>query len=232
MAKYLPFKRKNIADLFFVSMVIQCQRAGGDVVCIVENRMRSSVYLIILDIMGHGAEASSIHKSISKCCEQAIRIPLGEGKNLIFMENLNKQLLSLDKNKTATCCLLEFKKSTGILNIVNAGHPFPLIVKKDKKIVPISLMSSLLGLEEPDFAVSDQIKLERGDQIIAFSDATYEVKGYANSNFGQKRLRAVLEQTRSKDASVMINAIFDALSTHAGNATREDDLSIVVVSRN
>jgi len=123
----------------------------------------------------------------------------------------------LPKNRFATA-VIGWLDDDGTLTIVNAGHPPPLIVRRDGSIEEIASSGPILGvLPNPQWS-SRTMHLERGDVLVLYSDGVTEaiVDG---EELGVGGLRALLAQSTSP------SEVLESLATN-------DDVTLVIAQRN
>lgn len=121
---------------------------------------------------------------------------------------------------------------TGEIQYVNAGHNPPYILRADGRLetLPNSINICLGVLEGFDYK-SQTVSLEPGDAIVTFTDGVTEACSTSNELYGEGRLEALLPTLKNETAKDIINAINNAVSTHAEGAEQSDDITALVLKR-
>jgi Stage II sporulation protein E (SpoIIE) len=127
----------------------------------------------------------------------------------------------------ATAVLGELDVASGVMRLVAAGHPVPLLVRNGKVVATPSCVPSLpvgLGVGNPAVA---QLSLEPGDRLLLFTDGVVEARDPNGSFFGEDRLVDLLtrEQASGKPASETMRRLVRAVIDHqeGPSAGRRDD---------
>jgi CHASE3 domain sensor protein len=126
-----------------------------------------------------------------------------------------------------TGIILVLDPATGELRYASAGHP-PLLLAGLTGIVELGPTGPLLG-PVPGGWSTQSTTLPRGGALVAFSDGLVEARDAHGSVFGLDRLVEIVERTQLGGPDAVADACLDAVQQH--QVTREDDLTLVVVSR-
>jgi phosphoserine phosphatase RsbU/P len=118
----------------------------------------------------------------------------------------------------------------GRLEICNAGHPFPLVVRDGEVSVleNSSLPIGLFGCEE--FPVAE-LQLDPGHGLMIYSDGVSEAIDLSGTEYGAERLRELAGQERQMNASTLLAACRDDLTQFRRNALKTDDVTLFVLGR-
>lgn len=128
----------------------------------------------------------------------------------------------------------------GILNIqtmtlqyTNAGHNYPVLLRKDK---PCELVEDvhglfLAGLDFTEYTHSE-MKLEPGDRLLLYTDGVTEAHNPTNAQYGEERLYKMMESTRESAGDKVLESICEDITVFAGEAPQFDDITMVVLTIN
>jgi phosphoserine phosphatase RsbU/P len=185
-----------------------------------------TVYFAVGDVSGKGVAASLLMSHL----QAAFRSLLETGVPLsTLVERVNRQLLraSIPSHYATLAC--GRLAANGAVEIVNAGHCAPVIVRSTgiETIVSAGFPVGLLADRSYEL---NQFTLAPGDALVLYTDGLTEAG--PSEEFGMDRLQRVLRD-RSRDAGPreMVSIIRRALSTFLGEASVADDLTIMVVQR-
>src|SRR5262249_44872502 len=117
------------------------------------------------------------------------------------------------------------------LSIVNAGHPYPMIRRRDGSIEEVGASISGLPLaimgDYPYEAA--ETTLEPGETMILFSDGVTDAMNARNDRFSEGQLRQALSSARGATAAG--EAIVKAVQRHVGEQSQFDDITLVCLAR-
>jgi sigma-B regulation protein RsbU (phosphoserine phosphatase) len=120
--------------------------------------------------------------------------------------------------------------ANGRIEISNAGHPAPLIVKHGKTN-PLETSSLPLGLfREENFRVSE-IELSPGEGILIYSDGVSEATDMSGTLYGDERIQSLIGQAAAVNPSALVSACIEDLSLFRGNTAQTDDVTLFVLGR-
>jgi serine phosphatase RsbU (regulator of sigma subunit) len=126
---------------------------------------------------------------------------------------------------TGVVCVLDGR--TGAVQYASAGHP-PLLLAGLTGITELRPTGPLLGPVGGRWATAEA-ELPRGGVLVAYSDGLIEARDARRVPFGLRALRETIERTQLAGPDAVADACLDAVQQH--QSSREDDLTLVVVSR-
>lgn len=136
-----------------------------------------------------------------------------------------------DMNMFATLFFGVLDPTTGVLTYVNGGHDPPAIVGPDgvvkARLLPTGPAVGMLP--NMDFDIQ-QVTLEPGDLLMAFSDGVPDARNPDGKRFTVEGLWSLLEQS---DPSVvaLLDRIEAALRAHIADADQFDDITMLAARR-
>lgn len=182
------------------------------------HRQGDRLWIALGDVAGKGLPAAIVMAMIQEELEQRIASCAStECDPARTTQRLHEFLAPLlPRNRFATA-VIGWLRDDGTLTLVNAGHPPPLIVRRDGEIEEVGSTGPIIGVL-PKSAWSTTTRcLEKGDALVLYSDGVSEaiVDG---AELGVEGLKAIVAKTTSPQA------IVDAMQT-------SDDVTMVVVKR-
>jgi sigma-B regulation protein RsbU (phosphoserine phosphatase) len=75
----------------------------------------------------------------------------------------------------------------------------------------------------------EELQLVPGDTMVLFSDGITEALNAAGEEFGENRVREVVEGVLAESPERVLRAVFDAVQAFARGAAQHDDLTAVVL---
>lgn len=119
--------------------------------------------------------------------------------------------------------------STGELEFINAGHPSPLLLRRDGIAEPFTEGSFPVGLVPSAEYTAFHEKLQPGDTLILFSDGVTEAMDPDEELFGIERLREALTDQRNTPLEVVQKAVLDSVEQFTRGASQADDITLFLI---
>jgi serine phosphatase RsbU (regulator of sigma subunit) len=187
------------------------------------------VHLAIVDAMGHGTRASIMSTVAIGAYRNARRsvVPLAE--KYAAMDAALSAHFGADSFATAQMARLDVV--TGEIQLVNAGHPPPLLLLRDSHVVREIVVPPTLpvgfGGGTPDVHVES---LQPGDKVLFYTDGVVEERGADGEIFGLERLvdhvtRALTDE-RSLPETIRV---LSAALLRARDGRTSDDATLLMV---
>lgn len=116
----------------------------------------------------------------------------------------------------------------GTFRFSNAGHLPPLLLPVDSS-VPVSLDARglLLGVDAGARYATTEARIAPGDLILLFTDGIIEARNAPGEQFGEWRLRALLEQWRGAQPDEIVDRIMEAVRAWGGNGHSDDQAFVI-----
>jgi phosphoserine phosphatase RsbU/P len=147
-------------------------------------------------------------------------------------QNINRLLYERTaSNRFATMFWGYFDARSEHLQFINAGHNPPLLFKRGRRNPVLRLQTGgpVLGLVRGAHFDQGSVRLDAGDCLILYSDGIVEASNGAGEEFGQERLLGVVESLKGETAEAIRDGVLDAIAAFAGNASPQDDRTLVIV---
>ena len=224
----LPIKLPNIPTLDLASHYQPAQRAGGDYYDFFP--MPDGKWgIFIADVSGHGTPAAVV-MAVTHCIAHTHPgPPLPPGKLLGY---LNHHLCARYVSRSSTFVTAFY----GIYDPVTkrliyscAGHNPPRLKRcQDGTLISLDRAGGLpLGIADDIAYEEAELQLQRGDQIVFYTDGLTEAQSSDGNFFGTKRLDDELEKC-SLQAQALLNSVLHSVETFANGRPADDDRTIIV----
>jgi phosphoserine phosphatase RsbU/P len=118
----------------------------------------------------------------------------------------------------------------GSVEICNAGHPPPILVRKGGEAEPIGATGLPLGMFCDERFSLVRHTLGPGDLLLLYSDGLIEAENAAGDDFGLDRLVAVMA-AHCDGAAPAVSACLGHLRAFTGPAALADDLTLLAIRR-
>jgi hypothetical protein len=185
------------------------------------------LHVAVFDAMGHGLEAATMATVVIAAYRHARRaeFPLTE-----MYPAMDQAVATSFPGRFATAQLGRLDTKTGVLSWVNAGHPPALWVRRSRVIGELTGPVSRpvgFGAGTP---VVQTAQLEPGDRVLFFTDGVVEERLSGGEQFGEERLRDLIEQTTAADLTCAetVRRLSHALMAARSGRT-SDDASLLLL---
>jgi len=118
---------------------------------------------------------------------------------------------------------------TGEIAYCNCGHNAPLVITGDGAARMLPATGLPLALYEDRSAAPASLTLAPGDSLVLFTDGITEAMNAELQEFGDDRLLEETLSRRGLDAAQLVDHLFAAVDTFAGDAEQADDITCIVV---
>jgi sigma-B regulation protein RsbU (phosphoserine phosphatase) len=120
-------------------------------------------------------------------------------------------------------------EDSGKLEYINAGHPSPILLRKETTEEAFTEGSFPVGLvPEAEFTTAC-LQLEPDDTLVLFSDGVTEAMDPEEELYGVARLREVLQGKTALPLDEIQKTVLESVENFARGARQADDLTILVV---
>lgn len=190
-----------------------------------------TIGLVIADVSGKGVPAA-LFMAVSRTLLRATAlrgVPSAEcmtyANKLLCKESLDSMFV------TVFYGIYNYK--TGIMDYTNAGHNPPYILRQNRRIEILPLVSNfIVGVFDDISFESGSLKLETGDTLVMYTDGVTEAFNEQREQFSENRLQKVLEtlpgNAKTQD---IIAEIFRQVKDFSGNYPQSDDITLLSLQR-
>jgi sigma-B regulation protein RsbU (phosphoserine phosphatase) len=220
-----------------------CEKIGGDIFNLIQlDDKHWAIYII--DVAGHGVPAAMVAVSVFQYLQ-----PHSQSLMMSSDENLKTQrvrrpahvLKFLDQAFTFerfdnffTMNYVIVNVKTGQLTSSSAGHPPPIILRKDGTLQllrkggrPLGTIDLLLSDDEPIVYEEEQEQLCPGDKLIFYTDGVTEYQNAKGEFYGNNRFFSRLKELNSQPVDILVETVFKSLMIFGNNTDPKDDVSLL-----
>ncbi|ANP51377.1 PP2C family protein-serine/threonine phosphatase [Streptomyces griseochromogenes] len=144
------------------------------------------LHMAVIDAMGHGLDAATMATVAIGAYRHARRVFISLDEKYAFMDDAISRQFGPDHFVTAQ--LMHLNITTGEMELVNAGHPAPLLIRDGRVVEQLESATTLpvgFGGEMP--RVREHV-LQRGDRVLSYTDGIIEEHVVGGETFGEERL--------------------------------------------
>ncbi len=178
------------------------------------------------DVCGKGAEAAAL-SALARHTIRAANVNLRKPRRILAF--LNQLVLQGEYHRfiTVAYCRMRFVEGGVQLTLGRAGHPAPLVLRRDGRVDAIGKPGTLIGVT-PEPNLTDQVtKLLPGESLVLYTDGITEARG-PEGQFGQDRLEKELGRCAGKGAQQIADHLEEVVGAFQTERSH-DDMAILVI---
>ncbi|MEU2866819.1 PP2C family protein-serine/threonine phosphatase [Streptomyces mirabilis] len=181
------------------------------------------LHMAVIDAMGHGLDAAVMATVAIGAYRHARRVFVSLAEKYAFMDDAISRQFGPDHFVTAQ--LMHVNVATGELELVNAGHPAPLLIREgrvERQLESATTLPVGFGGELP--RIREHL-LQPGDRVLCYTDGIIEEHVAGGEPFGEERLiRCVnrLGEEPSEGMRADLRQLSRTLKSERGGRTTDD----------
>jgi len=220
-----------------------CEKIGGDIFNLIKlDNEHWAIYMI--DVAGHGVPAAMVAVSVFQYLQ-----PQSDSLMMSSDENLKTQRVKrpaqvlefldrvftferFDTFFTMNYVIINLK--TGRLTSSSAGHPPPIILRKDGTLQllrkggrPLGTIDMRFSDDEPIIYEEEQEQLCPGDKLIFYTDGVNEYQNAKGEFYGNDRFYSRLKELKDQPVDRVVETVFKSLMVFGKNTAPKDDVSLL-----
>ncbi len=231
-------------DAWVYSCPFAGSQEGGDIHYLSSCATGRITRCLIADVSGHGTVVAGTAQRL----RGLMRRYMNYVNQSRLVEGVNKEFAGLaESGHFATAVVATFWGPTREIEVVNAGHPPPLIYRAAKaKWVPFIGVVSDDEQDEEDGAPADiplgvidatkyarvKTQLQPGDLLLFYTDALIEAKAADGKMLGVAGLIRTLEGLGTPDHNQLLRQLLAALGADSDGTPLEDDTTLMLLRLN
>ena len=189
------------------------------------------------DVSGKGISAALVMASLHSIVRSQLAMLRPHGSSEMessvarVVEEANRQLCDgTSPEKYSTLLFGAYNARSGTLTYSNAGHLPPLLVRNGE-ITPLEVNGMVVGLFPDARYTASTVQLRAGDLLVAFTDGVTEPENADSDDYGEERLRHMLQRSDSRSVNEIIEDVMTEVLAWTGQATLQDDMTMLAVRK-
>ncbi len=225
-SEMMPAENPTVAGFDIAGWSHPCNEVGGDFYDFIELR-DNSIGIAVGDVSGKGIPAALLMVTL----RTSLRVQTENLKSMPkVIQRVNRALYNdTQPEEFATLFFASLHPENRTLTYVNAGHNFPILVRKNETL-SLQTGGTPLGLfPEMDFRAK-QFRLEPEDLLVIYTDGFTEAANVSGEQFGSARLLQHIRDFRHLSAEKIVRVLDDKVRLFAQhNDDYCDDRTVVVL---
>ena len=236
----------NCRDSFEVEWRFRpCEKIGGDLFNVIQLNDEHWAFYII-DVAGHGVSAAMVAVTVFQYLQpQSGNLAMSPSESLKtqkihrparVLEFLDREYTFDRFDNFFTVNYVVLNTKTGRLAASSAGHPPPIILRKDGTLEllkkggrPIGTIDIRLSDDEPIVFEEEHARIHPEDKLLFYTDGVYEYQNEEGEFYGNERFYKKLIELKDLPVSNLVETLFKSLFVFGNNMKPKDDISLLGV---
>jgi sigma-B regulation protein RsbU (phosphoserine phosphatase) len=224
----LPSTTPEIPGYELDSVFRPCYQVGGDYFDFLPVSDQE-LAVAIGDVSGKSIPAAMIMASVQASLRTVVSMHETDPRPAI--ERINQILCDRQSRKYVTFVYGILNFQTHDLAYVNAGHCYPVIIRKGGAVENMDTGGLVIGFFKDATYQTGHVHLEPGDLIILYTDGVSELLDPQEQEFGAEGITKTLLNHRHKPVALIKEALIEAIDRHRQNLEPGDDITFLLVKR-
>ncbi|MEL6181133.1 MAG: SpoIIE family protein phosphatase [Myxococcota bacterium] len=191
--------------------------------------------LAVGDVTGHGVPSAMITAACKSGLDTLMSVTGGKLNVSGLMEELNTTIhAAAQRSFFMTFFAVVIDPQQRVLHFANAGHNFPIVVRRQPdggwRSRALVARGNRLGDVLGSHYDAQTIQVSAGDLLCLYTDGVTEYRNKEGKEFGERRLRRLLERAAREqmDPKETVHLVMTEVETFGGSEVQEDDITLVI----
>ncbi|MEO7966949.1 MAG: GAF domain-containing SpoIIE family protein phosphatase [Gemmatimonadaceae bacterium] len=224
--KLLPDTRFFAPEAQVSARVIPADSVGGDFYHLFRlGEGRTGV--MIGDVSSHGYRAAlvmALVMSASSIHAQSTTDPADMLSALLH--TLREELESTEMFVSVFYAVIDPRR--GIIRYANTGHPHAFVISASGEVERLPAINPPLGMSADPLSARERSWAAGQDVLLLFTDGISDTRNRLDVRLGEEPILELARRHRHDPPSLVVDGVFAALSAHAGDMIRRDDLTLLI----
>lgn len=225
----LPRSLPKLRSIEIACKLIPSNMIGGDYYGFLTESSDGNFGCVIADVAGHGT-ASAILMAMARSVIQAEAERTQNAAHLLQRVN---QILYPDLEEAQTFISMfcfHYDEESNTLRYANAGHNLPVLYRsEDDQFDALDADGMLIGILEDSEYELKEIKVNKGDFLLLYTDGLVEPHNSQKEQFSLKRIQNILREQRDQKVDCLVTSLYEAVEQFAGDQAYSDDRTCVLI---
>ena len=189
-------------------------------------------YFLVGDVAGHGVAAAMLMSHLSATLRTLISVGLPLSQ---LMERASRVFCESTLPNHYATLVCGRASASGEIEVCNAGHPPPLVVRGGGggrgEILRLDATGLPIGMFSSERFTSQTVRLEHGETLLLYTDGLLETRNSSGVEYGIERLAALSVSASALDSKATVARCLGDLASFRGTVASTDDLTIMAVRR-
>lgn len=194
--------------------------------------LRRDVYAILLaDVVGHGISAALYAMELRSLWEGGRSRLEQPAEFLLWLSRRVEPLTDQGAGYFATALQLLYHADTGRLEIGTAGHPPPLIVRRDGRMESLQPSGPGLGMFPQPVFKTVTTQLDPGEHLLLFTDGALEILNESGDELDEEGFFDLVRTTDLNQGAEGLLQLEVSLLKYSNKLALPDDMTLILLRR-
>jgi serine phosphatase RsbU (regulator of sigma subunit) len=118
---------------------------------------------------------------------------------------------------------------TGLLTYANAGHDFPILVRRNGQTETLTSTGPALGVVPELSHETGSVSLQEGDCLVLYTDGVTEATSSRGKPYGEAQLRDMAIRSRHRSSEEMLDFLRYDVERFSSAGAAQDDMTMMLV---
>ena len=225
----LPAESPEIEGLEIAAYSLSAREVGGDFYDFIDMG-EEKVGMLIGDVTGKSVSGALVMSASRSVFRMLSEEDLTVADIMIRANRRIKQDVKSGMFVALLYAVVDAREKT--IDLCSAGQTQPVYIPAgsgDVSLVETQGDTFPLGILEDVEYVDTRLTIQPGDKIVFYTDGIVEAMNADEEMFGFERLLEVLQTTRDKDVTSLMNETIEQVNAFAGDKPQHDDITIIAV---
>jgi sigma-B regulation protein RsbU (phosphoserine phosphatase) len=221
---------KEFSDLNVAVRFIPAFEAGGDFYDIVRLN-ESSFGFFVADVAGHDLGTAYLTGALKALTVSFANEAMSVDDTILMMNSSLGRFLGA--GQYATLCYMKYLRSRSQIEIINAGHPYPILQQVSGQVEVLDMTGDVLGIHDTVVCNSRSIPVAAGERLFIYTDGLIESYSDPEGRMGKRiwgveKLVEQISNRRGDSLENAVNSIIDDLVKQC-DGRLEDDVVLMAI---
>lgn len=224
---FLPEHIPPVSGYDLAAISVPAMEVGGDFYDFIPGQ-GERLGMVIADVSGKSVPAA-LFMALSRTIVRANATHHEKGTEVLQDAN---DMISADSRSGMFVTLFYgvLDGRAGSLVYANAGHPPPILFRSSSEdFVELEVTGIALGVMGGLEYEERQLSLSPGDILVLYTDGVTEAINKEVKQYGAKRLRSIIKDSRQLPAQNIMECILEDISSFSSGQAQYDDITMIVV---
>lgn len=207
---------------------LPCRTVGGDYFDFIPYQ-DGRLAVVVGDVSGKGLPAALLMSSLQAKVQMLRETNPSPSQAVSILNRSLTERCPLGKFITFFYALLD--PVSGALEYSNAGHNYPLLLRRDGSVETLTGSGLVMGLFSGVHYEVKKTTLRQGDLLVLYSDGVTEAANSEDVEFGEESLAEFLAVRKNIRCEDIVNQLVEHMRKWRGAMSFADDFTVVLVRR-
>jgi phosphoserine phosphatase RsbU/P len=223
----MPRRMPNVNGFSLASAWQPAHDVSGDYLAAFKFN-ESRVGLCVADVAGKGLPAALLMSNMQAALKSFASETISPSE---LCDKLNRLMCgNTPLRKFVSCFYGDLDVSNRTMTFTNAGHNPPFLMRRIGECIRLDDGGCVIGAFAESGFTQGEIRFDKGDRLLLFTDGVTEARNAAGEEFGEERLQECLRSYRGSNAAELRTIILNEVKEFCDDNFNDDAALMVVIA--